>query len=228
MIYRSLIPILLLTGCGVSEDIGANHCGGDLKGLCRTVFGGSENEERESADNAQQSQIDFLNAKIGALEVNVAAAKSSIQSQQDLILALQSQIELINALLPSLNDSAAITLLQSQLTLLEQRTLVLENQIGTPITGLQSLVNLNTIQIVQLQQNHNVTKLVDPCGNGPGFDEVFMRTSSGKLIASFSDNAAGLNTRFVELLPGNYQTTDGTNCSFAVLSDMSVVPSVEY
>lgn len=228
MIQRILLPMLVLTGCGVSEDIGANHCGGDLKGICRTIFGGAGNEERESADNAQQSQIDLLNAKIKTLEIDSAAAKSSIQSQQDLILALQSQIELINALLPSLNDSAAIALLQSQLSLLEQRTTTLESQIGTPIVGLQATVTNNTVQILQLQQNHNVTRLVDPCGNGPGFDEVFMRTSSGKLIASFSDNAAGLNTRFAELIPGNYATTDGTGCNFVVNSDMTVVPSVEY
>lgn len=59
--------------------------------------------------------------------------------------------------------------------------------------------------------------LVDPCGDAPGrWDEVFLRLSNGVLLASFSDNAAGYNTRFSVLTPGTYVTTDGDSCVFTV------------
>lgn len=59
--------------------------------------------------------------------------------------------------------------------------------------------------------------LVDPCGDAPNtYDEVFLRLSNGTLLASFSQNASGLNTRFSVLVPGSYSTTDGDNCTFSV------------
>jgi hypothetical protein len=60
--------------------------------------------------------------------------------------------------------------------------------------------------------------LVDPCGDTANvFDEVFIKMANGQLIASFSENSSGKNTRFSVLLSGsNYQTTDGTGCTFSV------------
>lgn len=59
--------------------------------------------------------------------------------------------------------------------------------------------------------------LVNPCGDNPSIrDEVFLRLSNGMLLASFSDNASGLNTRFILLTTGTYQTTDNDNCVFSV------------
>lgn len=59
--------------------------------------------------------------------------------------------------------------------------------------------------------------LVDPCGDAPGiYDEVFIKMANGLLVASFSDTAAGHNTRFSILTPGSYTTTDGDNCTFTV------------
>lgn len=61
------------------------------------------------------------------------------------------------------------------------------------------------------------TGLVDPCGDTAGkYDEVFIRLQNGTLVASFSDNANGQNTRFSVLVAGNYATTDGTGCYFSV------------
>jgi hypothetical protein len=48
------------------------------------------------------------------------------------------------------------------------------------------------------------------------YDEVFLRLSTGVILASFSDNANGLNTRFSVLTAGSYQTTDATGCRFNV------------
>lgn len=61
------------------------------------------------------------------------------------------------------------------------------------------------------------TAIINPCGNAPGiYDEIFLKLANGMLIASFSDNANGKNTRFSVLYAGSYYTTDGDNCSFKV------------
>lgn len=62
--------------------------------------------------------------------------------------------------------------------------------------------------------------MVDPCGDKPGvYDEVFIRLANGTLLASFSDNANGLNTRFSVLSTGSYVTTDNSHCYFSVDSN---------
>ena len=192
-----------------------------------------------------QNQIDELKHRVANLEnqnalvlTQIDQNESEIANNTNTILSLQSQINLINSILPTLNDQNAIAALQaslvstdSSITALTNRVVTLEGQIGNPIIGLQAIITNNTIQITQLMNNHNVTRIVDPCGNGPGYDEVFFRTSTNKLIASFSDNASGLNTRFSELVPGSFQTTDGTGCSFTVNLDMSITSTpatVEY
>lgn len=70
---------------------------------------------------------------------------------------------------------------------------------------------------------YTVVEIVDPCGDAPGvFDEVFLRLANGTLVASFSENANGKNTRFAILTPGSYTTTDGSSCYFSVDSDNQV------
>lgn len=62
-----------------------------------------------------------------------------------------------------------------------------------------------------------VLEVLDPCGDAPGiYDEVILRLANGQLLSSFSENANGKNTRFSILTPGNYVTTDGSNCAFSV------------
>lgn len=64
---------------------------------------------------------------------------------------------------------------------------------------------------------YSLTEIIDPCNDAPGiYDEVLLRTQSGKLLASFSDNVNGYNTRLSEITQGNYMTTDGSNCHFSV------------
>lgn len=59
--------------------------------------------------------------------------------------------------------------------------------------------------------------LLNPCGDAPSIhDEVLIKLADGTLLASFSDNANGANTRFSLLTAGNYRTTDGDNCTFTV------------
>jgi hypothetical protein len=82
---------------------------------------------------------------------------------------------------------------------------------------LDSSIALVTSQLLTLQNNVNIVEIVDPCGDTPSkYDEVLFKTSAGQYVGSFSDNAAGLNTRFSVLPIGSYVTTDGTNCHFQV------------
>jgi len=61
-----------------------------------------------------------------------------------------------------------------------------------------------------------IVELIDPCGNGPGFDEVLFRLSSGALVAWYK------NLGLAVLTPGTYRTTDKQRCTFTVHSDLSV------
>jgi len=194
--------LLLLTSCGVAENLSQNCVGSDIEMGCNALFG--------SRDNEQDETIVDLSKRIQDLESENSFTKWSID-------LLQDAVNTLNLTIPSLANAL-------DLIALENRIAVLEGQIGTPVVGLQSVVTNNTIQILQLQSNHNVTKLIDPCGNGAGYDEIFLRTSTGKIIASFSDSASGLNTRFSELIAGGpYATTDGTGCTFSVVADLSGV-----
>jgi len=67
---------------------------------------------------------------------------------------------------------------------------------------------------------YNVTEIIDPCGDGPGFDEIILKLANGQLLAHFS--SGGL--QFLSLIPdGNYVTTDQQACQFSV-SNGIVVP----
>jgi hypothetical protein len=66
--------------------------------------------------------------------------------------------------------------------------------------------------------------LINPCGDANGiYDEIFLKLSNGTLLASFSDNTAGNNTRFSVLVPGTYSTTDNDHCIFTVDSNNNIV-----
>ena len=63
----------------------------------------------------------------------------------------------------------------------------------------------------------NITEVIDPCGDAIGIiDEVLLKLSNGQVLASFSENANGKNTRFSLIPTGSYVTTDGSNCHFTV------------
>lgn len=60
---------------------------------------------------------------------------------------------------------------------------------------------------------------IDPCGEQAQFDEVLFRTGAGELVAHYSKG----QKQFLTFIgPGNYKTTDGTNCFFSVDSDLEV------
>jgi pilus assembly protein FimV len=72
---------------------------------------------------------------------------------------------------------------------------------------------------------YSVVNVIDPCGPSGGADEVFLQLANGTVVASFSDNAAGQNTRLSILNDGTYETSDGTNCIFTVSTNTQVTPN---
>lgn len=66
---------------------------------------------------------------------------------------------------------------------------------------------------------YNVVATINPCGKQGTHDEVLFKLNNGQILAHYSD----ANKQFLTLLsPGNYRTTDGTNCNFSVDSDFNV------
>jgi hypothetical protein len=70
-----------------------------------------------------------------------------------------------------------------------------------------------------VQSQYNISSIYDPCGTQSAHDEVILRTQNNGLLAIF---ASGGYDYMTNLTPGNYTTTDGTNCFFTVNNDMSI------
>lgn len=87
--------------------------------------------------------------------------------------------------------------------------------------GSQSLILNGTdgVDGVDAPVSGTITEVIDPCGDGPGFDEVILRLGVDQLVAYFEQGG----DRFLSILtPGNYSTTDSQSCPFTVNSDFSV------
>ena len=124
----------------------------------------------------------------------------------------QTEIDALNARLLALESSIAV-----DIAVLQATDTTLQNQINNMQTAINNqLVQLTTLQasVLQLQAADNVNMLLDPCGNAPGFDEVLLRMTSGKVVAYFESSGK----RFLSVLTPNqaYVTTDGSNCQFSV------------
>lgn len=136
--------------------------------------------------NDLKSRADHDETAINDLYARLNALNSALASTNAQLISLGSQQASGNAAL-----QGAITTLQGQ-----QATLM--------------------VQIATLQGYKNIVAIKDPCGTQGAYNEVFLQLANGNYLASFSDNANGLNTRFTVLTDGTFTTTDGTHCSFTV------------
>lgn len=66
---------------------------------------------------------------------------------------------------------------------------------------------------------YTVDHVVDPCGPQVTYDEVLLVMSNSQVLAHFSN---GSNQFLTLIPPGNYVTTDGSNCYFTVEADNTV------
>lgn len=66
-----------------------------------------------------------------------------------------------------------------------------------------------------------IIELINPCGDSPlvTHEEVLLRLSDGRILAHY---ASGTNQFLVEVQPGNYVTTDGSNCHFTITNNGQV------
>lgn len=67
---------------------------------------------------------------------------------------------------------------------------------------------------------YSITELIDPCGKEANFDEILLRTANGQLMALYFDTKK--KAFLTVITPGNYVTTDGTDCYFSVDSELEV------
>lgn len=76
---------------------------------------------------------------------------------------------------------------------------------------------------VPVEIREDVIDVIDPCGAEAPFDEVLLRLADGSLVAFFQQG----NNRFLaNIPPGDYVTTDGTNCRFTVTEDLEVLDGI--
>lgn len=59
-------------------------------------------------------------------------------------------------------------------------------------------------------------EVIMPCGNSVAYKEVLLRLYNGQVLAAFSENVSGLNTRLSFLPDGTFMNTDGSNCVFSL------------
>lgn len=143
-----------------------------------------------------ESRLDELSQDLANLDFLANSTVAQLQALESSVATFEPNIQAF--------INAQIAALQAQLATLES------SQEDT------------VLELAVLQNYVNVSEFVDPCGNNPSrYDELLLRyyvpaTQSYVLLASFSDNSSGKNTRLSELPQGTYQTTDGDNCTFTV------------
>lgn len=68
-------------------------------------------------------------------------------------------------------------------------------------------------------QSSSTLWVIDPCGDGEGFDEIILQLDE-QLLCYFEEG----DKRFLtELSPGNYITTDRQECNFTITEDLEVI-----
>jgi hypothetical protein len=230
-LFVMLAIMLMSTGCAEGPKELGKQLGCIFKGT--------------ACDSGRDQDIASLNSRVTNLEKDMASVRQqaanlqnysdSLQAQENttntLVAVLQSQITALQT--NSSTNAAAIATLQSQVAGLQTQVTSLNNSRTTTnasITVLQQQAATTLAQLATLNGYEHIVSLIDPCGDTPNkFDEVFFRLSTGKIVASFSDAASGLNTRFSVLTDGVFGTTDGTNCGFVISNEgRTVTPSVEY
>lgn len=180
--------ISLVTSCGVTEALNKN-CGSDLEEFCNFTFGMNEEEQDEKiADNTFKNNEQ--DARLKALE----------EQNEQLIESMDAFSLEIEAL--ELTDTTNRQYFQ------------------TLINSLTATVNANLVTLNNLatsvNSNGSVTKMIDVCGDKSGYyDEVILKTNTGKYIAYFEDGGKRFLT---EIQTGSFVTTDSQACNFTISS----------
>lgn len=160
-------------------------------------------------DNKVSSQDEQIRSLIAALNV----ARTEAETQAGLIEALNSALAGLLITLESLG--ATSDAMQLQLDALQLQLVALEASQEQAEDNITSIL----IDLAVLQGYTHVAEILNPCGDAPGIvDEVLLKLSTGEILASFSANQSGLNTRFSIIGNGTYSVTDGSVCTFTILN----------
>lgn len=181
-----LLALTTLASCGVTEGLQKN-CGSDIEMGCNLIFGTKDADQDDRMDKNDEKNRE-QDEKIAALSLQNEGLIHSITDLSQELEIIQDNVE---------DNSADIT----SLTAL--------------IAGLQTQVNTNIVSIAALDSTttSSITQIIDPCGNGAGYDEVILKTRNGQYLAYFEN---GSQRYLTKLEIGSYITTDGTGCRFSL------------
>ena len=191
------------SGCGYQRTL-RTHCHlGDTQ-TCDNLFGINQYEVDSDQNKVNQ-----------ALAAEVASIKQTLDNLIVDVRFIQSQLETNNVLLTLLRQdiNSNYELIQA----LEVNTIALEDRLNYQ----QVIINNHQIELANLANEDSVVEYIDPCNNGPGFDEVLLHTRSGKYIAYFESGS----NRFLTVLQPNvsYRNTDTQKCYFNINNDGQIV-----
>lgn len=112
---------------------------------------------------------------------------------------------------------ADIQRLQKEIKELYEYILVINEELdegGATITEIQDFINQLLVRVVELESHLYIEQIIDPCGDGPGLDEIILEMSDGSLIVYFKESSS--KEFLTKLTPGTYTTTDNQQCTFEV------------
>ncbi len=201
---RLLIIILLVVSCGKREPLGF---------AWREITTVNEAHRRINNTNRelelQEKQLEKIKQQIEELYSLIASNVVAIDDLNAVAVQLQEQSDLLKTAMEESNQDTSA----------EIASLMASNEanitsINNTIESIENDILLSQIRISQLESNENITDIIDPCGDkANAFDEVILKTSSGKLMAYFESGSK----RFLTILSnGSYRTTDAQTCSFDV------------
>lgn len=215
MRFLLLTAILTLgvVSCGYRNTL-REHCHiGDTQ-TCDNLFGKADSAT-EDRFLSLEAQVKDLNSKLETLSNDSSLLEANYSLLESQITQLTNNLNLLSSQVDTNNTSVQNSI--SQLTISINSLQTYLNNTNVQLNSQQTQINSMLVSIAQLQGYTNIASIKDICGDAVGkVDEVILVLSNGQMLSSFSDNANGKNTRFALLTPGNYKSTDETNCFFTV------------
>lgn len=194
---------LVNTGCGTAR---ANcHLGGQT---CETLLGidyGNDVAALQDDMRLVKREIETLSTQVNYMIKDIEADALTLLTLQSVLTSLQSTV--------NSNEASTLTAIDN----INNQILQISSRIDYQDTRIADMLT----DIVALEQQDSVVEYVYPCGSRPSlFDEVLVRTKSGKLLAYFESGG----NRYLSLLkPGNYSTTDSNpRCQFTLNSSLQI------
>lgn len=205
-VFTLLVLMWFLTsliGCGFQRAL-RTHCKIGDSQMCDELFGVDQYE----IDAAQDKVTEDLAREVASIKSTLDMLIKESDSYATEIKTLRAVVQLLKQDLDA-NADYIISLNEDIMHMQEQ------------INNQQVIINNHQAELVQLSMQDSITEFYDPCGDSAGFDEVLLKTKSGKFIAYFESGSQ----RYLTVLQKNtsYRTTDNSRCYFTLNNDGQVV-----